>query len=162
MQVRISHTRYHLKKKKKSHFGESNQEINLAKSKPFLSENFGCIDIIEALDPPPDFGAKSYDFQSQKRPTKVFLLHKTLRNLVTLHPILWGLTHGLHPWGTAPQAQLFYDAHSDSALVASFHNSPTYFKINPSLIFFSLQKVRERGGNVILYSSIWKGFCVPL
>lgn len=47
-----------LKKKKNSHFGESNQEINPARPKPFLSEIFGCVDIIEALDPPPDFGAK--------------------------------------------------------------------------------------------------------
>lgn len=63
MQVCISRTRYDLKKKKKnSHFGESNQEINPARPKPFLSEIFGCVNIIEALDPPPDFGAKLYKF----------------------------------------------------------------------------------------------------
>lgn len=151
------------KKKLKSHFGESNQEINPARSKPFLSKNFGCVNIIEAFDPSTRFWGQMIQilyFQIHKRPTKGFLLQKTLRNLIILHPILWGLTPGLGPRGTVPQTQLLYDAHSDSALVASFCKSPMYFKINPPLIFFTSKG--GEGGNVILYGSIWKGFYVPL
>lgn len=128
----ISYKVWFKKKKKKSHFGESNQEINPARSKPFLSKNCGCI------NPSTRFWGQMIQilyFQIHKRPTKGFLLQKTLRNLTILHPILWGLTPGLGPRGTVPQTQLLYDAHSDS--VASFHKSPMYFKINPPLIFFT-------------------------
>lgn len=60
-QACLSHSIYDFLKMD-SDFSESNQEINPARPKPFLKENCGCVDVIEALIPPPDFGAKSYKF----------------------------------------------------------------------------------------------------
>lgn len=143
-----------------------------------LSElSFGCVDIIEALDPTPDFGAKSQKFcifKFTKGQSKFFFFFTSEKDeefgYLTSCPmrffgLFYPLTSGLGPQGIAPRTELFYDASSDSVLVASFHKSPEYFKFNPRLdfnfFFFSASKGERKGwGNC---NFIWlyfkRGLC---
>lgn len=94
--------------------------------------------------PPPDFRAKLYKFYILKLTTGQikFFTSGNIEEFghLTSYPVRFD------SWPGTSGQNYFNDAYSDSAIVASFHKSLVYYKFNPSLIFFSLQKVRKRWG----------------